>query len=160
MKKRYEDLGILPGRAMLEHLFGECGGEDELIAMVRNMPQQAKPTMAAWTVLSYGRDAARADAGRLQFLLHSAGLGGAHTKISVRPAQRYLAGGSARENCLIAIDILRDEYGVAANDTRHPDVLSERPWPIEAGPTPELRVRPFPNVVSESGAKSPKTAAF
>ena len=38
------------------------------------------------------------------------------------------------KSCLIAIDVLRDEHGIAANDTRHPDVLSEIPWPPEAEP--------------------------
>jgi hypothetical protein len=36
------------------------------------------------------------------------------------------------KSCLIAIDVLRDEHGIAANDSRHPDVLSEIPWPPEA----------------------------
>jgi hypothetical protein len=49
-----------------------------------------------------------------------------------------LLGGSPQEavlarSCLTAIDILRDEHGIAANDTRHPDVMSEIPWPPEAG---------------------------
>jgi len=35
-------------------------------------------------------------------------------------------------SCLTAIDVLRDEYGIAANDTRHPDVMSEVPWPLKA----------------------------
>jgi hypothetical protein len=48
-----------------------------------------------------------------------------------------LLGGTSQEaalakSCLIAIDVLRDEFGIAANDTRHPDVLSEIPWPAEA----------------------------
>jgi hypothetical protein len=37
------------------------------------------------------------------------------------------------KSCLTAIDVQRDEHGIAANDSRHPDVMSERPWPIEAG---------------------------
>ena len=36
------------------------------------------------------------------------------------------------KRCLVAIDKLRDEHGIAANDPRHPDVTSERPWPPEA----------------------------
>ncbi len=28
-------------------------------------------------------------------------------------------------SCLTDIDVLRDEYGIAANDARHPDVMSE-----------------------------------
>ena len=48
-----------------------------------------------------------------------------------------LLGGTRQEaslakRCLIAIDRLRDEHGIAANDARHPDVLSEIPWPPEA----------------------------
>ena len=44
-----------------------------------------------------------------------------------RPLEAALA-----KSCLIAIDVLRDEHGIAATDTRHPDILSERPWPSEA----------------------------
>ncbi len=45
-----------------------------------------------------------------------------------RPLEAALA-----KSCLIAIDVQRDEHGIAATDTRHPDVLSERPWRSEAG---------------------------
>jgi hypothetical protein len=34
--------------------------------------------------------------------------------------------------CLIAIDELRDEYGPAEFESRHPDVESGRPWPLAA----------------------------
>jgi hypothetical protein len=50
--------------------------------------------------------------------------------LSGSPTEAALA-----KNCLIAIDKLRDEYGIAANDTRHPDVMSERPWPPETAPS-------------------------
>jgi hypothetical protein len=47
-----------------------------------------------------------------------------------------LAGSAAEEGlaakCLTAIDRLRDSHGIAANDPRHPDVMSEKPWPPEA----------------------------
>jgi hypothetical protein len=36
------------------------------------------------------------------------------------------------KRCLKAIDKLRDEHGIAANDPRHPDVSSGKPWPEEA----------------------------
>jgi hypothetical protein len=45
------------------------------------------------------------------------------------PAQAALVKG-----CLRSIDELRDEYGIAANDPRHPDVQSGKPWPEEALP--------------------------
>jgi hypothetical protein len=36
LRKRYENVGAGPGRAMLEHFFGEFGGDAELIAMLKN----------------------------------------------------------------------------------------------------------------------------
>jgi hypothetical protein len=38
------------------------------------------------------------------------------------------------EACLTAIDELRDEYGAAEFEPRHPDIKSGRPWPLAAGP--------------------------
>jgi hypothetical protein len=35
------------------------------------------------------------------------------------------------KTCLTAIDVLHDEFGIAENDTRHPDVRSAIPWPLE-----------------------------
>jgi hypothetical protein len=34
--------------------------------------------------------------------------------------------------CLTAIDELRDEYGPAESEPRHPDIETGRPWPLEA----------------------------
>jgi hypothetical protein len=55
----------------------------------------------------------------------------------LRKALFGLLQGSAAEaalakKCLVAVDELRDDYGIAAADTRHPDVVSGRPWPPEA----------------------------
>ena len=37
------------------------------------------------------------------------------------------------ERCLTAIDELRDEYGSSEFEPRHPDVVSDQPWPRAAG---------------------------
>jgi hypothetical protein len=60
---------------------------------------------------------------------------------AVRKALFELLEGTPQEaglatRCLIAIDYQRDEYGIAANDPRHPNVMSGKPWPPEAAPTP------------------------
>jgi hypothetical protein len=41
------------------------------------------------------------------------------------------AAGFAR-SCLTTIDELRDDYGIASGDPRHPDIQSGKPWPPEA----------------------------
>ena len=61
-----------------------------------------------------------------------------HPVGKLRKALFDLLNGSSAEaavakRCLNAIDELRDEHGIAADDARHPDVMSERPWPSEAG---------------------------
>jgi hypothetical protein len=66
------------------------------------------------------------------FYIHPASAG------PIRKLLFNMRSGTAQEaalaaRCLVAIDELRDEYGIAANDTRHPDVMSEVPWPTEAG---------------------------
>jgi hypothetical protein len=32
--------------------------------------------------------------------------------------------------CLTTIDVLRDEYGPAGLEPRHPDIETGRPWPL------------------------------
>lgn len=63
--------------------------------------------------------------------IHPAPVGGTRKALfdllSASPREAALA-----KRCLIAIDELRDKHGIAAGDTRHPDVMSGQPWPPEA----------------------------
>jgi hypothetical protein len=43
------------------------------------------------------------------------------------------AEGRLAKECLMAIDEIRDEYGPAESEPRHPDIESGRPWPVVAG---------------------------
>jgi hypothetical protein len=134
LKKRYEAVGTGPARAMLEHLFGEIGFDDELIAMVKKYAangQAYDDRMAA---------AVRAVALRHEPMQDGSNYVNIHPA-SVAQVRKLLFGlvGSGQQeaalarSCLTAIDVLRDEFGIAANDARHPDVMSETPWPPEAG---------------------------
>ncbi len=134
MKQRYEAIRPGPARTMLEHLFGKLGDDDDLIVMVKKYVASGQPyddLMDAAVRATSLRNEPVGD-GSNSYNIYPA---------STAPVRKYLfglLGGSPQEallakNCLIATDILRDEYGIAADDTRHPDVLSERPWPSEAG---------------------------
>ena len=134
MKQRYEAIRPGPARTMLEHLFGKLGDDDDLIVMVTKYVASGQPyddLMDAAVQATSLRKETVGD-GSNSYNIYPA---------STAPVRKYLfglLGGSPQEallakNCLIATDILRDEYGIAADDTRHPDVLSERPWPSEAG---------------------------
>ena len=130
LKKRYETTDDGPGRRMLEHFFGEAGSEDDLIAMVKKYAAngQAYDGQIAAAVEAVAVDKVPVAEGSNLYNTHPA---------PVQNSRRTLfdfLGGSAAEaalakRCLEDIDYLRDEYGIAANDPRHPDVMSGRPWP-------------------------------
>jgi hypothetical protein len=134
LKKRYEAVGAGPARDMFEHLFGEIGDDADLIAMVKKCAASGRPYdgRMASAVRAVALRHEPVQDGSNSFYIHPASV--AH----IRKFLFGLLGGTPQAaalatSCLTAIDVLRDEYGIAANDTRHPDVMSEVPWPPEAG---------------------------
>jgi hypothetical protein len=126
---------------LLEHLFGETGDGDDVIEMAKNYVASGR-----------GYDGALARALR-GATLRQERVPGAETSYYIRPAsvaklRKFLfgiTGGTAQDaafarRCLVDIDELRDEHGIAAGDPRHPDVRSGRPWPPEAGSIGEQTV--------------------
>jgi hypothetical protein len=134
LKKRYEAAGTGPVRVVLEHFLGEIGGSDELITIVKKYAAsgQSYDGRMAHAVRALALRQVPVSEGSSSFYIHPA---------SVAQVRKFLFGllsGTQHEaalakSCLTAIDVLRDEHGGAANDTRHPDVMSEIPWPPEAG---------------------------
>jgi hypothetical protein len=136
LRKRYQ-ASAGSGRTLLESLFGECGDADDLIAMIKKYADASRV---------YDGDMDRVI--RTISLRHEPAPGGSNM-LYIHPASvarirkilfGLMEGGAAQEaelakGCLIAIDVLRDEHGIAENDARHPDVRSAIPWPLEAMPS-------------------------
>jgi hypothetical protein len=134
LRKRYGRKVDGPGRNLIENLFGETGDGDDVIEMVKSYIA-----------------AGQAYNGQLDRALRGATLwhepvAGSENSYYVRPAsvanlRRFLFGFTTGESngmalavrCLVEIDELRDKHGIAAGDPRHPDIRSDRPWPLEAG---------------------------
>ena len=135
LKRRYEAAGNGPCRKMLEHFFSEAGDEDDLIAMVKKYAAngQSYDGLMARAVEAVALDHVPVAGSSNVFNIYPASVGNLRKKLfgflGGSPAKAALA-----QKCLEAIDCARDEYGIAANDARHPDVLAERPWPPEAVP--------------------------
>ena len=134
LRRRYEVVGPGRARAMLEHFFGEVGNHEDLIAMIKKYAASGQPYdgRMASTVRAVALRQVPISKGSNSFYIYPASV--AH----VRKFLFGLLGGTEQEaalakSCLVEIDVLRDEYGIAANDARHPDVTSEIPWPSEAG---------------------------
>ena len=134
LKKRYEAANAGTARAMLEYFFGEVGEYEDLIAMVKKYVADGQTydgRMAA-AVRAVALRHEPVQEGSNSYYLYPASVA------QVRKFLFELLRGTPQEaalatSCLTAIDVLRDEHGIAANDTRHPDVTSELPWPLEAG---------------------------
>jgi hypothetical protein len=130
---RYKANASGRGRATLEHLIGEAGDSTDFIEMVKTYVAEGR-----------GFD------GRMQRALREVTLWndpvpGGGNAYYVRPSSVadlrrflfWLLTGTAQEaalasRCLTSIDELRDEHGIAAGDPRHPDIATNRPWPVEA----------------------------
>ena len=97
-------------RAVLEDLFSEIASESDILAMIDRYAAQSRPYDQQMRAAVY---AVTID------------------EVDIRHA---LFGKLADELPLRAIDTLRGEHGIAANDPRHPDVQSGKPWPEEALP--------------------------
>jgi hypothetical protein len=119
---------------MLEHFFGEAGSEDDLIAMVKKYAanSQAYDGQMAQAVEAVAIDKVPVAEGLNTYSIYPAPVGDLRKALfdllSSSPAEAALA-----KKCLETIDEFRDEHGIAANDARPPDVMSEHPWPLEAG---------------------------
>jgi hypothetical protein len=134
LKKRYAVATSGRARDLLEGLFGEIGDDEDLIAMIKKYAasgQAYNGRMEAGVRAVALRHEPVAEGSSSFYILPTPVAG-------LRKALFGLRDGNANEaalatRCLVAIDLLRDENGIAANDNRHPDVLNERPWPPEAG---------------------------
>jgi hypothetical protein len=133
LKKRYETVGNGPGRGMLEHFFGEAASDDDLIAMVKKYAanNQSYDGQMASAVEAVAVDKVPVAEGSNTYNIYPAPVEDLRKALfdllSASPTEAAVA-----KKCLETVDRLRDEYGIAANDARHPDVMSERPWPQEA----------------------------
>ncbi len=134
LRRRYEASGAGRARVMLEYFFTDVGSDDDLIAMVKKYAAsgQTYDGRMAGAVRAVAVRQVPASESSNSFYIHPASVA------QVRKFLFSLLGGTPQESalaksCLTAIDVLRDEHGIAANDTRHPDVMSEIPWPLEAG---------------------------
>jgi hypothetical protein len=133
LKKRYETVGNGPGRRMLEYFFAEAASQDDLIAMVKKyaVNNQAYDGEMARAIEAVAVNEVPVSEGSNAYNIYPAPVGELRKALfellSASPTEATVA-----RSCLIAIDQLRDKHGIAADDTRHPDVMSGRPWPPEA----------------------------
>jgi hypothetical protein len=134
LRRRYQLVGPGCARAMLEYFFGEAGEDEDLIAMVKTYAASGQPCDGrmdgAIRAVALRREPVQD--GSNSYYIHPVPVA------RLRKSLFDLLSGTSQEaalakTCLIAVDVLRDEYGIASGDSRHPDALSEIPWPQEAG---------------------------
>jgi hypothetical protein len=130
--QRYECQPAGPVKDILGHTISEAADADGLLLLIRSYAEQGKPASYLRSAIEHVAVGRRPSAdwegatetfsvpvSELRKMLFSM------TKDDT-PEARLAAG------CLTIIDELRDEYGPAESEPRHPDIDSGRPWPLEA----------------------------
>jgi hypothetical protein len=142
LKKRYETASG-KSRAMLEYVFGEIGDEDDLVAMIQKYAAngQRYDQRMCRAVYSVAVQEIPVSEGSNSYNIHPASVGAVRkTLFGILDAKSGEA--ALAKQCLSDIDHLRDEHGIAANDARHPDVMSGKPWPEESGSVLAMTIMP------------------
>jgi hypothetical protein len=129
----YEDDPSGPNATLFEQTIAEIADEESVLTLVRGHAKQNKPfsglLYSAIRHLVEGRRPSRAWAGAVE--MYSRGVPQLRKELFAMTAgasaERQLAAA-----CLNAIDLIRDEYGPAESERRHPDIDSGRPWPLPA----------------------------
>lgn len=129
--ERYEREGCSGGSAILEQAIAEAADEAGVLLLIENHARHGRPFSGLlhsaihhvcvgerpsedWVgaVVSFSIDVS----GLRKTLFGMTGEGTAEAKLATE--------------CLKVIDDLRDEYGAAESEPRHPDIATGRPWPI------------------------------
>jgi hypothetical protein len=131
---RYERMATCVGKGILEYAISEVADANGVLALVSSYAQQGKPFDG--TLLSAIRHVAVSERPSMNWA-------GASESFSVPlPELRKTLFAMLKDDgavtglataCLTAIDELRDEYGPAESEPRHPDIDSGRPWPLAVG---------------------------
>jgi NACHT conflict system protein len=135
LQERYKSAASAHGQAMLEHLFGEIGDREDILLMVEKYAANTHPydgRMASAIRAVALRNEPVQD-GSSAYYTYPASVSGIRQSLFTLHRGKVQEA-SLAERCLIEIDVLRDEYGIAAGDARHPDVMTGLPWPKEAPP--------------------------
>lgn len=133
LRQRYETDGNARCRALFEHLVVEVGGEENLLAMVNSYAKAGRPYdhLMAQAIRAVTLHHQPVSEKSNVYYVVPVSVAGIRNQLFQRLPKTQEEAGLASK-CLNEIDSLRDEYGIAAADTRHPDVCSGIPWPLEA----------------------------
>ncbi len=132
--RRYQSATENRARAAFEHAIAELGDAEAVLSLVRAYAARGRTFDGLLQRAIYEAALSKEP---------SAGWSGAYElhpvplpqlrKALFAMLESTAATAALAENCLTAIDELRDEYGSSEFEPRHPDVESGRPWPRAAG---------------------------
>ncbi len=119
------------GKGILEHAIAEVADAEGILALVRSYAAQGRPfdriVHSAIEHVALGERPSVNWAGAKEVV--SVPLTGLRKRLFAIVKDDTEEAGLAAA-CLTAIDKLRDDYGPAESEPRHPDIDSGRPWPL------------------------------
>jgi hypothetical protein len=133
--KQYERLSADPRRVILEHAIAEVADADGMLLLVQGRAARGKSydSVLRQAIEHVALDKRPSPNWAGAYQVFSAPVHDLRKRlfamVKVDTAESSLA-----VACLTAIDELRDDYGPAESEPRHPDIDSGRPWPLAAAP--------------------------
>ena len=134
---RYEDESYMFCHPMIEKILVKNPDIRVVLAMIRSYALRKKKfdRLLGNAIRGVALKKHQVPDNRFVFEIHSSAIPGLRKQLFDMLAGDIEQAGLA-EACLTMIDRLRDEYGVAKSEPRHPDIESERPWPSVVGKSP------------------------
>ena len=137
LMRRYEDESYIFCHSVIEEILAKNPDTCVVLAMVKSYASRKKKFdgLLGNAIRGVALKEFKVSYSRSVFEIHSSAVPDLRRQLF-----GMLGGDSERtglaEACLTMIDRLRDEYGVAKSEPRHPDIESGRPWPLVAGKNP------------------------
>jgi hypothetical protein len=129
--RRYELIAPGVGRGILEYAISEVADDDGVLVLVSSYVKQGKPfdgiLHSAIRHVALGERPSATWAGANE--IFSVPLPELRQRLFAMIKHDTIETGLATA-CLNALDELRDDYGPAESEPRHPDIDSGRPWPL------------------------------
>jgi hypothetical protein len=130
---QYERLSAAPGRVILERAIAEIADADGVLLLVQSRAAQGKSfdSVLHQAIEHVALDKRPSPNWAGAYQVFSAPVPDLRKKLFAM-VKGDTAESSLAAACLNAIDELRDDYGPAESEPRHPDIDSGRPWPLAA----------------------------
>lgn len=122
-----------PSQRLLERTIQEIGGADSVMTLLRGYARAGRPFDGSlYRALEHAAVEHHRIGESNAYSLHPVSIAPLRRELFAMMHGTDLKLASLARECLLTIDDIRDHFGAAESEPRHPDIASGKPWPREA----------------------------